>query len=137
MTLKENSGRIQSWADANQEGVKVPVILGTVFEQQARAAFPSATIITVEAPATGYQEVLSGRADVTITSNVDAASIMERFDAITTFAPGEVRARRPSAYITQQGNQSLLNFMDAWLALKQAGGFFYELKAKWRGVLQN
>ncbi|MEL6798556.1 MAG: transporter substrate-binding domain-containing protein [Pseudomonadota bacterium] len=131
MTLKENADKFTSWEDANAEGIKVAVILGTVFEQQARAAFPNAEIVTVEAPATGFQEVLSGRADVTITSNVDAASIMERFDAITTFAPDEVRAQRPLAYITQQDNQSLLNFMNAWLALKSAGGFFDEMKAKW------
>lgn len=131
MTLKENADRFTTWEDGNAEGVKVAVILGTVFEEQARAAFPNAEIVTVEAPATGFQEVLSGRADVTITSNVDAASIMERFDAITTFAPGEVRSQRPLAYITQQDNYSLINFMNAWLELKAASGFFEELQAKW------
>lgn len=132
MTLKENAGKFQSRDDINKADVKLSVILGTVFEQQARAAFPDAQIVTVEAPATGYQEVLSGRADVTITSNVDAASIMERFDAITTSASDAVKARRPLAYIVQQDNQVLLNFMNAWLALKTAEGFFEELEAKWR-----
>jgi cyclohexadienyl dehydratase len=132
MTLAENADSFATWEDANREGVKVAVILGTVFEEQARATFPDAEIVTVEAPATGYQEVLSGRADVTITSNVDAASIMERFDAITTFPDAEPRAQRPLAYITHQGNQTLLNFTNSWLALKQASGFFDELKAKWK-----
>ena len=131
MTLKENAERFASWDDANQEGVRVSVILGTVFEQQARAAFPNARIITVEAPATGYQEVLAGRADVTITSNVDAASIMSNFDAVTTFGGGEIRARRPLAYIVRQDNQTLMNFMDAWIELQTASGFFDELRAKW------
>lgn len=131
MALKANMDKYKSWDDANKEGVKVAVILGTVFEQQARAAFPNATIVTVEAPATGYQEVLAGRADVTITSNVDAASVQENFDAIGTFGDGEVRAQRPLAYITHQSNQSLINFMNAWLELKFAAGFFDDLKAKW------
>lgn len=131
MTLKENAGTFATWDDIDSDGITVAVILGTVFEEQARATFPNAEIVTVEAPATGFQEVLSGRADVTITSNVDAAAIMERFDAITTLADAAPRAQRPLAYITQQGNQTLLNFMNSWLALKHAGGLFDELEAKW------
>jgi len=48
------------------------------------------------------------------------------------FEDAEPLAQRPLAYITQQDNQTLLNFMNAWLALQQAGGFFDELKAKWQ-----
>lgn len=131
MALTENLGNYASWEDANKEGLKVAVILGTVFEEEARAAFPNATIVTVEPPATGYQEVLSGRADVTITSNLDASSIMERFPAIGTFAKGEVRSPKPHGYIVQQGNQSLINFMNTWIAMKKASGFYDALAAKW------
>lgn len=131
MALKANAEKFKSWDDANKEGVKVAVILGTVFEQQARAAFPNAQIISVEAPATGYQEVLAGRADVTVTSNIDAASIMGNFDAIATFGEGEIRARRPLAYIVKQDNQTLMNFMNAWIELQTAAGYFDELETKW------
>jgi cyclohexadienyl dehydratase len=85
MALNSNMDTYKTWDDANKEGVKVAVVLGTVFEEQARASFPNATIVTVEAPASGYQEVLSGRADVAVTSNVDAASIMKNFDNIVVF----------------------------------------------------
>jgi len=131
LVLKSNADRFKTWNDANQPGVRVAVILGTVFEQQARAAFPEATIVTVEAPATAWQEVLAGRADVTITSNVDAASIMQRFDAITVFEDGEIRARRPLAYITQQGDFTFINFLNSWLELNLAAGFFADLEEKW------
>lgn len=131
MTLTGNMETFKTWDDVNKEGVTVSVILGTVFEEEARAAFPDATIVTVEAPATGYQEVLSGRADVTITSNVDAASIMEQFPTMGTFGTDEVRNPKPHGYIVQQGNQSLINFMNTWIALKKASGFYDELAAKW------
>lgn len=130
MTLKKNADRFKTWDDANKPGVKVAVILGTIFEQQARAAFPAATIVTVEAPATGYQEVLAGRADVTISSNVDAASIIERFDVMQQFG-GEIRNRRPLAYITAQDDLVFINFLNAWLTLNDANGFFAELSSKW------
>lgn len=131
MTLRRNAERFQTWEDANQAGVRVAVILGTVFEQQARAVFPNATVVTVEAPATGFQEVLSGRADVTITSNIDAASIMERFEAMTVLGDAELQYRRPLGYIVPQGDHVLINYLNAWLAMNQANGFFDELARKW------
>lgn len=131
MALTTNLETYKTWADVNKAGIKVAVILGTVFEEEARAVFPDATIVTVEAPATGYQEVLSGRAEVTITSNVDAASIMEQFPAMGTFGKDEVRNPKPHGYIVQQGNQSLINFMNTWIALKKASGFYDGLSAKW------
>lgn len=131
MALTTNLETYKTWADVNKAGIKVAVILGTVFEEEACAAFPDATIVTVEAPATGYQEVLSGRAEVTITSNVDAASIMEKFPAMGTFGKDEARNPKPHGYIVQQGNQSLINFMNTWIALKKASGFYERLSAKW------
>lgn len=131
MALKSNLDTFQTWDDANQEGVTIAVILGTVFEQQARTSFPNATIVTVEAPANGYQEVLAGRADVTITSTVDAASIQQNFDAIGRFGDEEIRGPRPLAYITHQSNQTLINFVNSWMHLKEAEGFFEGLEEKW------
>src|SRR6056297_317616 len=49
MTLNENAESYRTWEDANKHGVTVAVILGTVFEEQARATFPEAEIVTVEA----------------------------------------------------------------------------------------
>jgi cyclohexadienyl dehydratase len=131
MTLKSNAERFKTWDDANKQGVKVAVSLGTVFEQQAKVAFPNATLVSVEAPATGYQEVLAGRADVTISSNVDAASITQRFDAITQFGKDDIRNQRPLGYITAQDDQVFINFLNSWLSVQQANGFFKRLSAKW------
>jgi cyclohexadienyl dehydratase len=131
MTLKENMDRFKTWDDANQEGVKVAVILGTVFEEEAKAAFPNATIVSVEPPATGYQEVIAGRADVTITSTFDAAAVSEKFEAIGIFGEGVVRNERPLAYLTGQNDQVFINFMNTWLTLKKTSGFIDDLRAKW------
>ncbi len=131
MMLEKNADRFKTWDDANKSGVTVAVTLGTVFEEQAQAAFPDATIVKVEAPATGYQEVLSGRADVTITSNVDAASLMERYANMKTFGEGEVRNQRPLGYITTQSDFVFLNYLNTWVDMKKADGFFKRNAQKW------
>ena len=131
MTLQKNAGKFTSWGDIDKEGVTVSVILGTVFEQQAKALLPHAKIIAVEAPATGYQEVLAGRADVTITSNVDASALTQRYPQIAVIAGAGLRNKRPLAYITAQDDQVWINFLNSWLELHKSGGFFDALSKKW------
>lgn len=132
LTVKDKTGTYKTWADADRKGVKVAVILGTVFEEQAKAAFPNAEIVKVEAPATGFQEVLAGRADVTITSNLDAANLVEKYDALVTFGGGEMRAQRPLAYIAAQDDYKWLNFLNNWVTMQKISGFFDETAKKWR-----
>lgn len=132
LTLKKNAGKFKTWADANKAGVTVAVILGTVFDEQAQAAFPNAKIIKVEAPATAFQEVLAGRADVTITSNVDASKLVQKYGDLTTFGGGELRNRRPLAYITAQDDFKWINFLNNWVTMNNTSGFFDQLAAKWR-----
>ena len=61
LSLKTNASRFSSWDAINAAGVRVAVSMGTVFEEQAKRHFPKADIKSVQAPATGYQEVLAGR----------------------------------------------------------------------------
>jgi cyclohexadienyl dehydratase len=131
LTAREKAGRFKSWADADRPQVSVAVILGTVFEEQAKAVFPKARLVKVEAPATAYQEVLAGRADVTITSNLDAANLVEKYGQLVTFG-GDLRYRRPLAYIVPQTDQVWINFVNHWVTMKQASGFFEELARKWK-----
>ena len=44
---------------------------------QAKSYFPNAQIKAIESPARDFQEVLAGRADAHITSNVEAATLVE------------------------------------------------------------
>jgi cyclohexadienyl dehydratase len=134
MALKANAGRFTGWDAINQPGVKVAVSMGTVFEEQARRHFPDATIQAVQTPATGYQEVLSGRADVTITSNVEAKTLVERFaDLATLVSSTEMRNRRPFAYVVEQNDHVWLNFVNTWVTLRRIEGFFSDLDARWLG----
>ena len=132
MVSKKAPGKFTTWESINNPNVTVAVLLGTVFEQQARAHFPKAKIRAVEKPATGYQEVLAGRAQVTVTSNVEAATLMKTYpDLQTVGASSEMRNKRPFAYPMPQGDEVWLTFVNNWISLKQAEGYFDTLEAKW------
>jgi len=134
LSLSANADRFATWESINQPGVRVAVSMGTVFEEQARAHFPDATIQAVQAPATGFQEVLSNRADVTITSNVEGGTLIERFPDLRILVPGsEMRNRRPFAYVVAQNDPTWLNFINTWVTLKRTEGFFDGLNRRWLG----
>lgn len=59
--------------------MKVAATLGTVQEKMVKEFFPSAKHIVIEAPARDFQELLARRADVSVTSNVEAATLVEKF----------------------------------------------------------
>jgi cyclohexadienyl dehydratase len=134
MSLKENVGKYGSdWSDLDREGVKVATTLGTVFESQARKFFKHATIVTVESPAREYQEVLSGRADLSLTSNIDAANLRVNHPSLTVVPLKAPLTSSPGAFLVSQEDQVWLNFLNHWLELKKATSFFKDLNAKWLG----
>ena len=131
MALKENVGKFDGWDSINNAETSVAVTLGTVFEAQARGYFPDAEIVSVEAPARDYQEVLAGRAMVSVTSNVEAASLLKTYPELAVVPVDEARSRRPGAFLLDQGDQVWINYVNHWVDLKHAEGFFDELEVKW------
>jgi len=131
MTLKSNAGRFKTWDDINRKDVTVAVTLGTSFEQQVKAFFPNARIRSVEAPARDFQEVLSRRADVSITSNLEAATLIRTHPQLVV-VPVE-RPRKPAdlALIVAQDDQVWLNYLNHWITIKANRGFFRQLQEKW------
>jgi len=79
LTLAKNADRFSDWADLDKADVKVAATLGTTQEKQVKDFFPNAEHTIVEAPARDFQEVLAGRADAHITSNVEAYKLVEKY----------------------------------------------------------
>ncbi|MGS4944070.1 transporter substrate-binding domain-containing protein [Meridianimarinicoccus sp. RP-17] len=128
---REDEGRFTDWDDLNQPGVVVAATLGTTQEQQVKAFFPDAEHRIVEAPARDFQEVLAGRADAHITSNVEANQLVEKYGQLMIVPVAEARARTPVAMLLPQDDQVWINYVNTWIDLKREAGFFDELAAKW------
>ncbi len=131
LVLKTNAAKVKTWADLNKKGTTVAVLLGTVFEEQAKAMFPLSSVKSIEKPANGYQEVLAGRAMATITSNIEAATLMVTYPTLTTVGGAEPRNKRPFAYPVAQNDPTWTTFLNNWVALKTSEGYFKTLEAKW------
>ena len=132
LTLKKNSDKYADWSDLNKASVTVAATLGTTQEKQVKQFFPNAKYKIVEAPARDFQEVLAGRADAHITSNVEAYKLVAKYPQMMVVPVSAPKAPTPIAMLLPQGDQVWINYVNTWIALKTARGFFDELGRKWQ-----
>lgn len=130
-TTEDKAANFDGWESINKEGVKVATTLGTSFEKMVKEWFPNAEIVVVEAPARGFQEVLSGRADVFVTSNIEGSTLLEKFPNVRQVGVSEARAPTPIAMLLPQTDQVWINYINSWIELKKTQGFFEEVALKW------
>ncbi len=135
LVLKKNADKFTDWEDLNDADVTVAATLGTTQEKQVKDFFPDAKYKIVESPARDFQEVLAGRADAHITSNVEAYKLVEKYTQMMVVPVSAPKARTPIAMLLPQDDQIWINYINTWIALKRESGFFDTLGRKWQ--LQN
>lgn len=129
---KKYADKYKSWEDLNNADTTVAATLGTTQEQQVKDFFPNAQHKIVEAPARDFQEVLAGRAQAHITSNVEAYKLVEKYSDLMVVPVSKPKAPTPIAMLLPQSDQVWINFVNTWIALKTERGFFDELGKKWK-----
>ena len=130
-TTADKVGNFKGWDSINQSGVTVATTLGTAMEPMVKGWFPNATIKSVEAPARGYQEVLAGRADVFVTSNLEGSTLKAKYTKVKEIEIDAPRAPTPLAMLLPQSDQVWINFVNHWIKIKKAKGFFKKTADKW------
>ncbi len=131
LTLKKNLDKFRDWEDIDKPSVTVAVTLGTSQEQQVKMFFPNANIRSIEAPARDFHEVLAGRAQISVTSNLEASLLIQAHSQLAIVPVSKPRTPADLAFIVQQDDQVWLNFLNHWITIKQNRGFFESLKTKW------
>ena len=84
----------------------------------------------VEAPAREYQEVLSGRADVSLTSKVDAMKLINLYPELSIINIDEPKNAKLFAILLPRGDQEWINFINNWISDQKNKGFFNQTASK-------
>ncbi|MGR4890708.1 transporter substrate-binding domain-containing protein [Sphingopyxis sp. LARHCG72] len=130
---KEDEGKFRRWEDLDREGVTIAVELGTSSELIARATFTKAKILAVEPPtARSYQEVLTRRADAGINDILTYRRAAQNYPSLVVLAPERPVGALHNGIMVPQGDQVLLNWLNAWVRTRQETGFFDKLNEKWQ-----
>ena len=114
----------------NSEKVTIATTLGTSQEAKAKEFFPKSILKSIEAPARDFQEVLAGRADGHITSSTEANKLVIKYPQLTIVQDG---GKNPAvlAMMVAQDDQVWLNYINHWVEIKKASGFFDSLLNKY------
>ena len=132
LILAKDKKKYRDWADLDKASVTVAATLGTTQEKQVKRFFPNAKHKIVEAPARDFQEVLAGRADAHITSNVEAYKLVAKYPKMMVVPVKAPKAPTPIAMLLPQADQVWINYVNTWIALKTERGFFISLGRKWK-----
>ena len=130
-TTADKVGNFDGWDSINKSGVVVATTLGTAMEPMVKGWFPNATIKSVEAPARGYQEVLAGRADIFVTSNLEGSTLKAKYSDVKEVTVDAPRSPTPLAMLLPQSDQVWINYVNHWIKIKTAKGFFKATADKW------
>ena len=131
LMLSKHKGKYNSWEDLNNPSLTVAVTLGTVQEKRAEELFDNSKIIKVSSPARDYQEVLAGRANISMTSNMEAAKLVEQYPELMIVPVQKGKNPTPLAMLLPQKDQVWINYVNHWIILKTERGFFDQLETKW------
>tara|TARA_B100001173_G_C15908459_1_gene513053 strand:- start:35 stop:808 length:774 start_codon:yes stop_codon:yes gene_type:complete len=130
-TTANKVSKFDGWESINKSNVKVATTLGTAMEPMVKDWFPNADIKVVEAPARGYQEVLAGRADVFVTSNLEGSTLKAKYPDVKEVNIDSPRSPTPLAMLLPQSDQVWINYVNHWIKIKTAKGFFKKTAEKW------
>ena len=93
--------------------------------------FPKSKIKLIEAPALQHQEVLAGRSDVFVTSNIEGGTLKKKFPNVREIPVAAARAPSPIAMLLPQNDQVWINYVNNWVKVKKLKGFFATNAKKW------
>jgi cyclohexadienyl dehydratase len=130
LVLKKNLKKFPTWESLNNKNVTIATTLGTSQEEMAKKIFVKSKLKSIEAPARDFQEVLSGRADGHITSSTEANKLVITYPQL---AIDPDRGKNPAllAILIDQSDQVWLNYVNHWIEIKKAVGFFDILLKKY------
>jgi cyclohexadienyl dehydratase len=128
---KQNFKRFRKWSDFNSSSVTIISTRGTLQESLVQELFPKARHSIIQAPLRDYQQLLANKATVIVTSNIEAATITNRFPQLTVAKVNGMRRPTPVAMLLPKEDQIWINYINHWIELKKTQGFFDRIARKW------
>lgn len=134
MTLATNrklAPGVKKAADLNRKGFVVVTVEKTFSADMAGLLFDVATVRAMPDAMAAEKEVLEGRAHALLT-NVPEARILARTSPEAVELPlAEPIVSSVAAFAVRPGNQSLLNYLNAWIAMHKADTWLATTYAYW------
>ena len=113
--VTRKDGKIKTWDDIDQKGVKAAASLGSYIEVFMKTYLKNAEVVSIAPPNTREAELVAQRVDVILTDFPTAIKVTDEFDWATYLLPKEKLAVTPYAYVVPPGDQIWLNYINLFV----------------------
>lgn len=130
--VTKTGGKVKSWADLDQPGVKIATLLGSYIETVAKGYFKNATLVSVQPPTTREAELAAGRVDAILVDYPTVLRAKEEFDWAVSIEPPEKLAPTLVAYAVSPGDQIWLNYVNLFVDTIKLDGRLATIAKKYK-----
>lgn len=129
---KDLAGKMHSLPEFNRPEIRIAVFAGSTQEKVAQRVLPKATLVRIEGENSDHlAPVLEGKVHAALVPTFAPAAIVRLApDKLFLPLPSPLRSTI-TALAVRKGDPDFLNFLDSWLAVRQADGWFAERQAYW------
>src|SRR5262245_57295955 len=113
--VTRKDGKIKTWEDIDQKGVKAAVSLGSYIEVFMKTYLKNAEVVSIAPPNTREAELVAQRVDVIMTDFPTAIKVTDEFEWAAYVLPKEKLAVTPYAYVVPPGDQIWLNYINLFV----------------------
>jgi cyclohexadienyl dehydratase len=128
----KSEGKIKTWADLDQPGVKIATLLGSYIETVAKGYFKKAAIVSVQPPTTREAELSAGRVDAILVDYPTVLRVKDEFDWAISIDPPEKLAPTLVAYAISPGDQIWLNYVNLFIDTVKLDGRLATIAKKYK-----
>ena len=128
----KHQGKLKRVENFNKRNITIAVRRGSTPAQVAKNLFPKAKIRRFDDDSISTQEVVNGKADLTIdTATAAFLRIKEYPKALYLVENAKVLSKTPSAFALRKGDVDALNVFNNWIRVKTESGWLKARDAYW------
>lgn len=122
---------VQALADLNDDGIVVAAVTGTMSYSIADMFFDKSNVKAYATPALAETEVLEGRAHVYLAGMPAARYLAAKDSDIVDIPLDRPLLAHSEAFAVSRGEQSLMNFLNAWITARQSDEWMDTTRGYW------
>jgi polar amino acid transport system substrate-binding protein len=122
---------VQALADLNDSGIVVAAVTGTMSYSIADMFFDKSDVKAYATPALAEAEVLAGRAHVYLAGMPAARYLAAKDSDIIDIPLDRPLLAHSEAFAVRRGEQSLMNFLNAWITARQSDEWMDTTRGYW------
>ena len=131
LTRSSSMGNLTSTDEFNQDGLKILALKNSTHVSYVKAVAPKATLIEVESPDAGVEQLKDGKADLMVLDMTQAILAVMRFPDAGLTTLDKPLTVEPIGIAISKDDPQFINLVDNFLRSYEKTGVLNQMRKKW------